>query len=432
MKLSLTLVCTFSILAAARAEPPPVEPRDAVSLLEVTRSVLARNPSIQAARARWREMRERVPQAAAWEDLLVGADFERTGATRFDTYSDIEYMAMQAIPVSGKNRSRARIADAEALETLEEFRRTQLDLVGRGRAAYFALANAREQLAVNERNVALLTQFTEISRRKYEAGLRSQAEVLLAETEQVKLLEQRVDLRRKLSEAETALNVLTNQPARTPVGRAELRFTSYAPEPERLRTLTIANRPELQAARQRIAAGNGKVELARRAWIPDPQIRVEARQFRSGDREGLSEYDTGIFFSVPWGNAGKYRAGQREAKNGLEKAQLDLDAATNDALGALRDQLAKIETFHHHYELFRDRLLPLAQQTVNASQIGYESDKGGFLDLVTAQRGAQDIESTYYDHLADYQIALAELEAIVGADLKIFPLPPTPGAGPAK
>ncbi len=89
-----------------------------------------------------------------------------------------------------------------------------------------------------------------------------------------------------------------------------------------------------------------------------------------------------------------------------------------ETLGMVRDQLKKVETFHHHTELFRDRIVPLARQAVKANQVSYEADKSGFLDLFVAQRTALDAESMYWSHLTDYQVAVAELEAVVGTDPK--------------
>jgi outer membrane protein TolC len=149
-------------------------------------------------------------------------------------------------------------------------------------------------------------------------------------------------------------------------------------------------------------------------------LRVEARHFNGGSQV-IREYDTGIFFSIPWGNARKYAAQEREARSRVEMATHDLEAARAETLGLVRDGLKKVETFRHHVDLFRDRLLPAARQTVEASQAGYESDKTGFLDLITTQRNLRDIESLYHRHLADYYIALAELEAVVGAELGSFP-----------
>jgi len=83
----------------------------------------------------------------------------------------------------------------------------------------------------------------------------------------------------------------------------------------------------------------------------------------------------------------------------------------------LRDQLAKIETLHHHVELFRDKLVPQTQQAFEATQLSYESGKATFLDWISAQRNLRDIEAMAREHLAHYQVAVAELEAVIGGEI---------------
>ena len=416
----LFLTSSLELADAGDSDAPSVR-SDRPSLREVTAAALGNNASIKAVRAKWEVMKARIPQAAAWDDPMAGVDAERFGTTRFGTYTDTEWMVSQKIPLAGKNRSLARAAGAEALATLEELRRRQLDVIARVRAAYFSLHNAYAQLEVNRRNETLLAQFSEISTAKYAVGTQTQANVLIAETDRIRLIENRKDLDRDLSEAESQLNMLMNRPARAPIGQpADVTLKHPAFQLRGIEMLALQNRPELQLAEQRVAAKQYQLQAAKREWIPEPQFRVEARHLK-GSNDTLQEYDTGIFFTIPWGNWGKYRAREMEAQKSVEMSMRDLESARTETLGLVRDGLKKVETFHHHVELFRERLLPAARQTVEASRIGYESDKSGFLELITAQRSLRDAESIYHRHLADYRTALAELEAIVGADLGIFP-----------
>jgi outer membrane protein TolC len=87
-------------------------------------------------------------------------------------------------------------------------------------------------------------------------------------------------------------------------------------------------------------------------------------------------------------------------------------------LGLLRNQLEKIETLHHHIELYRDNLLPTARQTVASYQADYETDKATLLILLSSQRSLRELETMYYQDLTDYRVALAELKSLVGLDLK--------------
>ena len=93
-----------------------------------------------------------------------------------------------------------------------------------------------------------------------------------------------------------------------------------------------------------------------------------------------------------------------------------------ESLGLLRDQLQKIETTHHHAELFQKEILSQAEKAFAASRSAYESGKGGFSEWITAQRLLRDTQATALNHLTDHEIAIAELEGIVGAEVR--PTPP--------
>jgi outer membrane protein, heavy metal efflux system len=388
---------------------------DTLSQGSVVNTVLRENPTIKAARAKWEGMKKRVPQARAWEDPMAGVDVERAGTTRFDTFSDAEWMIAQQIPISGKNLSRGRAVSAEAAATFEELRRVELDAVSRAQVAYFRLASAYGQLAITRENQDLLAQFADISRVKYEAGTQSQSDVLLAQTDLARLLQTVADLEREISDQRSTLNVLMNRPAQSLLARpVPLSFKPLRISAETARALALEQRPEIVRAQHTITAEESRLQLAKRQWIPDPQLRVEARQFNGGS--GIQEYDTGIFVNVPWVNFGKYSAGVSEAQKSVEMAQQQLAAARAETLGLVQDQLKRIETAASNYELFNGKIVPLARQTIETSRAGYESDKTSFLELITAQRMLQEAQSSALNQLAAHQVAIAELQAIIGSD----------------
>src|SRR5438552_11254636 len=394
-----------------------------LSLGEVTRAVLENNPAIKEAESLWRAAIQRVRQANAWDDPRIA------GESRVHRYVDVPPNAFmdqslaieQLIPITGKNLARGRAAAAEALSIFEEVRRAQLDVIAKARATYFELANAYDQLEINSKNLISLKQIADISRSRYEAGLESAANVLVAETDHSKLLEARRDLERNLSDAQSQLNTLMNRDAFAPLGAPVAATINEAHlSVAKLRDITLAQRPEVQMARAKIEMEKAKLQLARRAWIPDPAVSVKGQRYNDA-AQAVSEFDAGLSFTVPWVNPRKYSAGVREARENVGAAEQGLDREQKEALRLLRDQLEKIETAHHHVELFRDKLVPQARQAFEATRLSYESGKASFLDWISAQRNLRDIEATAREHLADYQIAVAELEAVTGTELYARP-----------
>src|SRR5438552_7443659 len=159
----------------------------------------------------------------------------------------------QAIPITGKNLARARVAAAEALSAYEEVRRQQLDVIAGARASFFRLANAHAQLEINQKNIVSLRQIADISRSKYEAGTETAANVLVAETEASKVLEAQRDLERQLSDEQAQLNTLMNRDAFAAIGAPEetgLKMPDLSVP--RLRPLLLAYRPEIKMAEEKI------------------------------------------------------------------------------------------------------------------------------------------------------------------------------------
>jgi outer membrane protein TolC len=407
--------------SASAEDAPPLSraPTDVLSLEPVIGEVLSNNPALKAANDTWEAMRERVPQARAWADPRAGFDqrIARFVGVPPNSFADEKLMAEETLPVSGRNRLRGDAATAEAASALEDFRRKQLDAVARARKAYFSLANAYKQLELNRKNSDLLRQFSENSRQRMAVGSRSQADVLSADTELAKLDEAQFDFQREISEEQTELNVLMNRPPEAPLGRpGEMAFEPVELSLPTLEGLALSSRPELVIAQRKVDAAEARLREARKGWIPDPSFRIEGNRY-NGAGQVVSELDAGFSIDLPWFNRAKYRAAIQENRKLLEAAQRELEAERNETLGLVVDQFHRVETFHHHTELYQAKLVPLAQESVNAQRLGYEADKGSFLEILTAQETAQDVESMYWDHLMHYEQALAELEALIGVDL---------------
>jgi outer membrane protein TolC len=403
--------------------PPPksvdtLTNSETLELRAVVREVLASNPSLKASRANWEAAKQRVPQARAWEDPRGGFD---AVAGRFvdvprNSFTDQKVMLEQTVPVTGKNRLRGEAAEAEAISAYQDLKRRELDLLAKARTTFYRLANANEQLRIIDANLELLRQFARTSRSKYEAGTKPQSDVLTAETDASKLEESRYDLMQQISEAQSQLNVLMNRPAQSPLPRpASLGFPVFYLQLEQLQSLALTNRPEILSAARKIEAAAARMEAARREWIPEPNLRVEASRYNDAG-QAISEVMAGFSINIPWANRRKYKAAIEEANQMKISAEFELQSARNETSGLVRDALTKTETLHHHVELFRDRVLPLARQNASANRLAYETDKTSFLNLIDSQRTLQEAEGMYWSHLSDYLSALAELESIIGAN----------------
>ena len=422
MKLGVLLICTFGgTILAQEPMSQTSQTKGQLTLKDAVAGALENNPSIKTARAKWESARQRIPQAAAWEDpkLSFNSLLGRFVAISPNSFSDQMLTVEQMIPLSGKNRSKERIAAAEAVAGFEDFRRRQLDVISKTKASYFRLANLYLLLDLNNQEEASLSQTVDATKAKFEVGTQSQADYLTADVERQKVIEARRDLEQKLSDEQTQLKVLMNRDPFSPLGRPVLSEALESDlSPDRLRRLTLEYRPEVRQAQAMVIGASAKVELAKREWIPDPSVSLQTQHYNAGS-QAVSEINAGVSIDLPWFNPKKYRAGEREAQSDALAAQTTLEGAQTEASGMLRDQLEKIHTLMHHIELYRDKLLPTARQTVSSYQADYETDKTTLIQVLASENNLRDLETMYNQDLTDYRVAIAELESLVGTDLNV-------------
>jgi outer membrane protein TolC len=423
MKLRGFMVCFLTPGIAVLAQESTSKARQTkagqLTLKGAVEAAMENNPAIKTARAKWESARQRIPQAAAWEDpkLTVNSLLGRFVDISRNGFMDQAVTVEQMIPLTGKNRSKERIAAAEAVTSFEDFRRQQLDVTSKTEASYFRLANIYLLLDLNDQQEAALAQTLDATKAKFEVGTQSQADYLTAQVERQKIIEARRDLEEKLSDEQTKLKVLMNRDPFASLGRPTVNEPLHQDlSPDRLRRLTLANRPEIRQAQSGVIEASEKVQLAKREWIPDPAVSLQAQHYNAG-RQAISEINAGVSIGLPWFNSKKYRAGEQEAQSDFLAAQTTLEGAQTEALGMLRDQLQKIQTMHHHIELYRDQLLPSARQTVSSYQADYETNKTTLIQILTAENNLRELENMYNQDLTDYRVAIAELESLVGADL---------------
>jgi outer membrane protein TolC len=72
-------------------------------------------------------------------------------------------------------------------------------------------------------------------------------------------------------------------------------------------------------------------------------------------------------------------------------------------------------------DLYRDTLVPKAEQSLKATETAFRAGKATFTDLVDAERVLLEFELSHERALASHAQRLAELEMLIGRDLPRAP-----------
>jgi multidrug efflux system outer membrane protein len=286
-------------------------------------------------------------------------------------------------------RARAGIANQQAAAA--DYRGAQLSVAGQTMKAWFATAEASQQLALAEATVQSFTRSTNQVRQRYESGIRSSLDLRLSLANLAgaeALLNQR---RRQLDAATRQLEVLLGlYPGRELVVPAALPDTP-PPIPAGLPADLIDRRPDLAAAERRLAASDERFRAARRDRYP----RFSLTASTGTSTKGLKDLVNGDF-SV-WGLAFNllqpvFQGGRLQAAVDLSEAQAD-EALINYASSALR-AYAEVETALAAEEHLADReadLARAAEQSRAAERLSedrYAAGLENFITVLESQRRA--------------------------------------------
>jgi outer membrane protein, heavy metal efflux system len=417
--LFLLMISLYSFSSACAEDKAPHE-----DLATLVNTALASNPELRSSAARWEMFRNRVAQAGAWEDPMLmlkiqnGLVKDPLNFSR-DSMTQKVIGISQQIPYFGKRKLKEEVATHEAESNLWNLEERKLELTRMVKEAYYQIFFTDKSLEILDRNIKILDDFITIAETKYSVGQGAQQDIFKAQLERSKMLDMRITLQQQRRSLEIALNSLLYRPVTTKVGTiADFQLTPLPYTPDQLQTMADENRPQLKSLRAQIEKGRASHELARKEFYPDFNVAFEYMQRdRAMGSDGSDMYSLGVTFNLPVRKE-RRQAMLAESSSEVAMAGEELNAARNTIATGIADLLAQMERRRKLADLYKTGIIPQAQQSLESSVIGYRVNKVDFLNLLDSRVALFNYEKEYFDSMADYQVKLAQLEALVGKELR--------------
>ena len=408
--LVITVLCLTQITKPIASESL-VKNSDLLSSKQLVTAVLLANPQLEVAQAAWEASMARIDQQATFEDPM----FSYTMAPQTIGNSQTEYgqriEISQKLPWPGKLHLRNQAASHKADAASQTINSIRLRLSGAARSFFADWYYIHQAIQINQLNQALLKEFRAIAVSRYSTGLASKQDALRADMEFALLEHQAIVLTREQSSIRahinTLLNKLPNNMLSQPAGLAEIKTL---PEVKLLQEQALHARPELKALAASIEAAKSQSELALRNNYPDISLKAG---YNSLWENSSKHFTVGIGFNLPLFQA-KHRAAENEALAQIKQAEwqrVDFIARLREDIQISYERTAESM---HVLKLYKHRLLPLAEETLNAAQSDYQSGKGDFLSLISSEKNYMQTQLQTEQALADTHRRLAELESAAG------------------
>ena len=331
----------------------------------------------------------------------------RVGSTR--------YQIVQELPWFGKRGLQRDIATHDAAGAASRASGTWLELSSRIKSTYAQLYYLSENERLTREILDLMTRLEQVTQTRYAGGLAAQSDAIRAQVEQSSLRNELIALENDKRMAQARLNMLIARPANAPLAAPDRLRPLPAPAALDLAALQERVRlrnPVLSAEESRIKSAEKARDLAYKNRYPDVAVGVAPVQYGGSIRE----WELMVEFSIPLQQSSR-RAQEREAEAMLLAAQSRRDAAANQALSDLAENLSALDAARRTETTIATSLQPQAELTYKAALASYENGKVDFATLLDAQRQIRLARQNRIKAQADAQMRLADIERLVGDEL---------------
>jgi outer membrane protein TolC len=411
----------FSSASAITTNSTTDSTTNSTTLTALISEALENNPEIQAALRERDAAGHRIAPAEALDDPVLEAGIINAPLASSPFNREDMTMKMiglsQRLPFPGKRGLRKDVAAKDAESIGYGYRETVNRVVRDIKIAYFDLGLTLERTRIVEKNKLILEDLRHIAERHYGVGLGSQADALKAQTQVSRIIDELLRLARERPAIEAELiralgrNTNISLPVTEPLQLQEETLSL-----EQLRERALEQRPQLLALRSIVSREEQALDLARKNYYPDFDVRLAYGQ-RDNMLDGARRPDMvtlTVAVNLPAWRESKLAPRVAEALARRDQALGLYEAQRNDIAASLRQRIAQAEQSLKSARLYQTTILPQARLTVESALAAYRVNRVDFMTLLDSQMTVFNYEISLATAMAGYNKALAEIDLLVG------------------
>lgn len=411
----LGLLFWATVCRADRADGADLDFTGTIDLPQLRSYTLANNPEIQAMEQRWRGAQARPSQEGSLPDPMINTAYHNEGFNRFTQgsgdFSFLRFGVEQELPFPGKLALKEARAAREADREGALYRATVLNVQTRLRIAYNDYYLAHKSIEIVRDNKELLEKLTRAAEARYEVGEGLQQDVARAQVEVSILVGRLTSLEQARQSAMATVNAVLNRPPAAPLGvPAPLEKRPLTYSLDQLESLAKEQSPNLKAAEFGVATSETNLALAKRQYYPDFILRAD--YFNKAAL--VPEWEVGAGVRVPLYFWRKQAYGVREAAAGVGEARASRQTTSQDILAKLKDLYAQATSADRLVELYGAVVRPQAEIALESASAAYQVGKVDFLSVLNSFTVLNDYRLRYYEELASFDKAVAQLQEAAG------------------
>ncbi len=386
------------------------------SLAELLRHADQHAPSLRIARAELGRVRADEGAAAPLlprNPVLRAAVGPRLGEEGSDF--DVQVGLQQALEIGGERGHRRRVA-RRARERLDaELEAVRWELHRRVRASFRLATVAHARSNVATRLEEFQQRLAEVAEARVSAGDASPLVSSLAGVEVVQARQSVLDAEQALRSLEFRLAELAGWDGAVSLRQAPLDAPRALASVSRLLALAREHQPALAALAAAVREAEARRALAGRDGWPEPSLGVRFVREGAPDDGGREWLVLGtLTMALPLWQRNQEAVGRTEGNLDVARAQHDAVTATLEV--RVRRLASEVSTAAARVHAYTSEVIPRFRQHLAQLQRAFELGEIDFLRLSLAREQILSAQLDALDAHATYYTAVADLEALLGAE----------------
>ena len=405
-----------------------------LTLDEIINTAITKNPAVVETEKRWEEKLNKIPSATTQPNPKLGIMKEDipTGSLNPGKGMMTEISFSQEIMNPSKLKAMGRMAEKEAYMNKANWSDKQIEIYAQVKQAYYDYLYARQAVVIGKEAQQLMGQLAKLAQVNYSTGMVPLQDTLKAQTEFSAMTADLLNMASMEAVAKARINNLMGRATDTVFEVAE-EFNAPPPNFDLTGLVKTATteKPSIEGMRYGVAMAEDGVTLARKQQLPD--FELSFGYTRGG--EPMVEYmdpnhpSMGVMLEdrkptwrvelmamLPiW--QGKNKADIRAAEANLEASQAALQNMKNMTELDVQMTLTEAQATWRQIDLYKNTIIPQAEQTYQAAVVGYTNGKVDFMTVLEGVNTLRNARLGLYKAKIDYEKSIANLEKTVGKPL---------------
>lgn len=427
-RMAIALASAVAILvlpteAASGAPAPAVITSTAVAtpIQPLIDEALRHNSDIAAARAEGDAAAQRIAPSRALEDPMLEVGIVNAPLPFSLRREDMTMKMLglsQKLPYPGKRALRHDVAVADATSVANAVDETVNRVARDVRVAYEELRlTVTSQRLVTE-TLGTLKQLASIAEARYAVGQATQSDALQAQIQVVRMQQDLLRLGQEETMRRSELRRLLgrHEEDSIPITPTRAVLLELPAAPETLQKTAQAQRPQLKSLAALVDKGDREIELARREYYPDFELRFGYGQ-RDRMLDGTPRDDMitlTVAVNLPLWRKSRLEPRVAEANAMRRQAASLADGQWLETRASLERELATEQQQRASARLFRYTLMPQTEAAFDSALSAYRVGRVDFLTLLEARRRVYETALGEAEAIAGHNKAIAEIDFLTG------------------